>query len=304
MRIIAPNYYKKFSCIADKCQHSCCVGWEIDIDADTYEMYHLVEGEIGERLWNCISCDGEPHFILDENGRCPFLNSKGLCDIITECGEDALCDICADHPRFRNYRSDGIDIGLGLCCEAAASLILGFEEPFCLEIIEDDGHEIECSADEIALNKAFASAIAVAQDRTLSFGDRCEKLSGTFGAKLPDYSPLEWAKFYSSLERLDSAWDECLEYLGKCDKLAVDYKDERAAENLLCYFLYRHMASVLEDNDISSKVGFAVLSCRVVLTLAESFGIEEAARMYSSEIEYSDENLAKILSKVDIEYYI
>ena len=34
MRIIAPDYYREFHCIADKCRHSCCIGWEIDIDAD------------------------------------------------------------------------------------------------------------------------------------------------------------------------------------------------------------------------------------------------------------------------------
>ena len=32
MKIIAPNYYPAFRCIADKCRHSCCIGWEIDID--------------------------------------------------------------------------------------------------------------------------------------------------------------------------------------------------------------------------------------------------------------------------------
>ena len=37
MKLIAPDYYNKFSCIADKCRHSCCVGWEIDIDENTNE---------------------------------------------------------------------------------------------------------------------------------------------------------------------------------------------------------------------------------------------------------------------------
>ena len=54
------------------------------------------------------------------------------------------------------------------------------------------------------------------------------------------------------------------------------------------------MPSALYDGDIPSKIAFAVLSCKVILNLADEFGIEEAARMYSSEIEYSDENLDKI----------
>ena len=39
MKLFAPSYYKDFACIADRCQHSCCVGWEIDIDPDTLAHY-------------------------------------------------------------------------------------------------------------------------------------------------------------------------------------------------------------------------------------------------------------------------
>ena len=128
MKIVVPNYYKEFQCIASACRHSCCIGWEIDIDSATYSYYGSIGGDIGERLKECTAVnDGQAHFILDKNERCPFLNCNGLCDIITECGEESLCDICADHPRFRNFFSDRTEIGLGLCCEAAAKLILGFD---------------------------------------------------------------------------------------------------------------------------------------------------------------------------------
>ncbi len=30
MNTYAPDYYTEFKCIADKCTHSCCVGWEIN----------------------------------------------------------------------------------------------------------------------------------------------------------------------------------------------------------------------------------------------------------------------------------
>ena len=30
MTVTVPSYYKDFKCIADKCRHSCCIGWEID----------------------------------------------------------------------------------------------------------------------------------------------------------------------------------------------------------------------------------------------------------------------------------
>ncbi len=294
MKTIVPNYYDKFSCIASACKHSCCKGWEIDIDEETYGFYKTFDGETGERLRRCISSDDTPHFILEEDERCPFLNENGLCDIIISCGEDALCNICADHPRFRNFFSDRTEIGLGLCCEAAAKLILGFDEPFSLEVIEDDGELSEPDEDEIALTEAFKKAVAVAQDKSLAFADRCKKLTEEFSVMMPDYSPSELAQLYYSLERLDDKWDKCLDYLGGCQKMTEDYRDEMVAENLLCYFLFRHIPAALDDGDIVSKVGFAVLSCRVIMTLAQAVGIEEAARIYSSEIEYSDENLDRM----------
>ena len=39
MKLFAPKYYGSFKCIADKCEHSCCIGWEIDIDDTTLKKY-------------------------------------------------------------------------------------------------------------------------------------------------------------------------------------------------------------------------------------------------------------------------
>jgi hypothetical protein len=50
MKLVAPDYYEKFKCIADKCKHSCCIGWEIDIDEDTMDLYESIDGEFGEKL--------------------------------------------------------------------------------------------------------------------------------------------------------------------------------------------------------------------------------------------------------------
>ena len=43
MILRVPEYYEKFSCIASRCKDSCCAGWEIDIDEDSYAYYNSVE---------------------------------------------------------------------------------------------------------------------------------------------------------------------------------------------------------------------------------------------------------------------
>ena len=50
MIVRGPDYFKEFSCIAGACKDSCCLGWEIDIDEDSYEYYKSLPGEIGDRL--------------------------------------------------------------------------------------------------------------------------------------------------------------------------------------------------------------------------------------------------------------
>ena len=40
MIAITPDYYNKFKCIANRCRHSCCIGWEIDIDDSTLQKYN------------------------------------------------------------------------------------------------------------------------------------------------------------------------------------------------------------------------------------------------------------------------
>ena len=84
MKKLAPNYYKNFSCIADRCKHSCCIGWEIDIDEDSLAYYKSIDGEIGTLLSQNIEDDGEnAHFrLVGKEERCPFLQENGLCRMI------------------------------------------------------------------------------------------------------------------------------------------------------------------------------------------------------------------------------
>lgn len=37
MKILKPFYYDDFKCIADKCIDSCCIGWRISIDKESYK---------------------------------------------------------------------------------------------------------------------------------------------------------------------------------------------------------------------------------------------------------------------------
>ena len=131
--LYVPDYYPEFHCIAEKCPHTCCAGWEIDIDPESLKKYQTMPGAVGDRLRRGMDREGETAFFhLDEKGRCPMLNEQNLCTLILNCGEEALCQICRDHPRFRNFLTGRVEMGLGLVCPEACRLILSRPSPMKL----------------------------------------------------------------------------------------------------------------------------------------------------------------------------
>ncbi|MBR0378279.1 MAG: flagellin lysine-N-methylase [Lachnospiraceae bacterium] len=129
MLLRIPDFYDSFHCIGGKCPDNCCIGWELDIDDDTYEYYRSVQGPFGERLRANMSgaeksSENESvSFRLQVDGRCPFLNSENLCDICLELGPDALCRICTDYPRYSFEWGDTIEKSLTLSCPEAGRLL-------------------------------------------------------------------------------------------------------------------------------------------------------------------------------------
>ena len=152
MKLIAPDYYPAFRCIAGACRHTCCEGWEINIDDEALHRYQTMPGEFGEMLRGNISLSPAPHFKLLPGERCPLLREDRLCTLIAEKGEENLCQICRDHPRFRNYWSDRIEIGLGMACEEAARLILTCDHPLFLITAGEDPEETPREPDQAELS--------------------------------------------------------------------------------------------------------------------------------------------------------
>ncbi len=302
MKLYTPNYYKNFKCIAEKCKHNCCIGWEIDIDEDTYEYYQSIDGKFSKRLKNDIILNDDcACFRLDGKGRCAFLNKNNLCDIILNLGEDALCQICSDHPRFRNFYDDATEIGLGLCCEEAGRIILGQKEKFELIIsneYSDDGFD-----DEFLKQKQ--NIILELQNDNYTLKEKIITLFNKNSTEIKKKHFNEWVDFYLSLERLDDSWTNLLQDIRTIDfdDISLSEKYDIIFEKLLLYFIYRHL-----DEMDESKIKFSVFStffisqiCKYHIAKHGNIQLEdivEYTRMYSSEIEYSDENIGKIIEEL------
>lgn len=309
---VRPDYYKDFFCIADKCRHNCCIGWAIEIDEETDTYYKCIENKdspLSQRLKNSIDRSTDIScFITDSKKRCPFLNAQNLCDIIIEAGEEHICTICKEHPRFHNELPQRVESGLGMCCEEAARIILTIESPVTLiyEGTKECEDEIVDLRDEI---------IAILQNRSKCFEERIKDMLRLTEISLPEYTLSQYADIFLSLERLDDKWTQELNSLKEFCKTNSatafsfsDTENDVMYEQLCVYLTYRHLANAPDLYEASLRSAFTALSYKLLRSLfvmhAESADSStelfiELCRMYSCEIEYSDENLYILLDIID-----
>ncbi len=314
MKLVAPSYYKDFKCVGGSCTDNCCIGWEIDIDDKTLSKYKSTKGPLGERLKNNISEDQTPHFVLNGE-RCPFLNGLGLCDLIIERGEGYLCDICREHPRYYTVLGDTVFGGVGMCCEAAAELILTCDNPTELVTLETDGEGEECDEELLGavLNlreKVFeilgggTQSIVYTLKVAISLTKRAQaELDGESETlynlrNFEDFSVINYL-FYK-MEFMTGELLSLLRNTASENKISESETVNKYLHNIFAYFLHRYLPKAAEDGCILGKMAIAAVS---TLTLARLLSAEESltldravylSKLYSKEVEYNEDNIALI----------
>ena len=287
MKLYAPKYYKSFKCIADRCEHSCCIGWEIGVDTEALERYERLDGDYGDAVRKSISYDGDPHFKLCDGERCPHLDEQGLCKIILNLGEGYLCGICREHPRFYNY-TDVAEVGLGMSCPEAARIILASSDYTSTEEIgeADADGEIDFNG-RIARKEVYTTLC----DSSLCYGDRLAKIYADCDISLGD--DRAWLAKLSELEYLDEKHkDLFMNYSSSRRHVGVDQYLER----FLAYLIYRHCTEAFNDEDFRYRLSFCLFCERLLSSLIASkeatslFNVAKLASIISEEIEYSEEN--------------
>ena len=283
---LRPDFYDRFSCLAGACRHSCCQGWEIDLDPDFLARCQAEPGKLGEDLRRSIlrQEDGTPSFrLVGEEEKCPFLRPDGLCRLILEKGEDFLCDICALHPRFFQEIGSWELSGVGLCCEAAAALLL--DQPGGLTLLDQD-------------------------DRPWSFPQAAELLGLPFSQEELTFTPKVDADYYRAIfaryapcEAIDAAWSRDLAALSATPEkvaeqarayVAQDYEPV-VFQRIFHYLLYRQL-DLAEEYGLPALLRFAREGADFLLLWTAVTGdLADCLRRWSAQMEYSEDNVALLL---------
>ena len=296
--MFAPAYYSKFKCIADACTHSCCVGWEIDVDGDALQKYATLSGELGRRLQTSLEAGEDGiHFALRPDGRCPHLDDRGLCEIIKQAGEGYLCEICREHPRFYNRVGERMECGGGASCEAAASLILAEAYADIVPLGEEECAQNHDTCAEFDAISARSGLYAVLSDRTLSYQKRLALVEERYALPVPSDGQ-KWQTVFAALEYLDEAHKALfVSCLAKVPKRATE--QEVLCERFLAYLIYRHASPAEDELSFRVAVSFALVLERLFAALlAGGQSPIRAAVTVSEELEYSLDNTEAIRAAV------
>ena len=298
------SYYPNFKCIANNCKHTCCAGWDMYIDKKTLNDYKNEKSTFSTTLQKGIDFK-KSKFMSDKFKRCAFLNGDGLCEIIKNLGENSLCQICRDHPRFRSFFEIGEEIGLGFCCEEATRIILSYKEKIVPILAKCDSDNAKLSFIQEQVLRFRTQIIDAIQDRSLPISARIDNILNLCKAKVSENDFSKILKKFTTFEKLDKTWGSRLKAV-KRNNTPLDKGEDLSiyCEQFLVNSFYRHVAQA-EDTIWARAIALAcVFSWWIIRHVYQNEKSNETAletlcdivRDFSSEVEYSQKNVQNLFS--------
>lgn len=289
---LIPDGFNDFHCKGGACKHTCCQVWIIDIDDDTADYYQHLEGPLGDKLRASMEKSDEGwHFKLNDKGFCPLLDPDGLCRVVKELGDDALCDICAVHPRFFTHVDDEIEdytlCGTGLCCEETCEIIARLNGPLRFRD-EDTGKRYTLK--ELLEDMGWGPV----EDAWTHFRPVCTEADTR-----------SILQSLAATEPIDDAWTaEMKELPGRAAELAERERaytaryDRELFDRFLQFIFYRQLDK-LEEYGPEALAEYARQSTQYIFMKAALTGDPlEAARRWSEQIEYDTGNVGLLLDGI------
>ncbi len=132
-KLLRPRYAEDFRCIGPACEDTCCSGWAVYIDRQTYDKYQalppsplriLLDTHV-QRTSETSNPDAPFATIqMSPSGACPMHNADKLCQIQAEKGASYLSHTCSTFPRRDDIVDSLKETTLSLSCPEAARLVL------------------------------------------------------------------------------------------------------------------------------------------------------------------------------------
>lgn len=329
MVLRVPDYFLDFHCVAAACPRNCCIGWEIVIDDKTAAHFKNVPSPLGDRLRAALTYDGEGErcMLQTPSYRCPFLNSRNLCEIYLTLGEESTGAVCRTHPRFTEEFGCLRETSLSASCPETARLLLASEKPLTFPSRKTEEPAENCDDWLLPLLTCRKRGFAILQDRRLPWriralwfllfsnnvqalldDDRVEDLPELCKAfcDLPAELPKEltaageglFPEAVRVLKNMEILEDDWLPLLHKAETATAWTLPDWAMERISCYFVFRYFLRAINDGDLLSRAELTVFGALCVEHLAGyTMTAEAALYRFCRELEHDRDNLKTLREK-------
>lgn len=313
MQIEYPDYYNKFHCLAGDCPDTCCRDWEVDVDDDTFYYYKVQEGELGAKLGSFLREEGELKYIpMKKDGFCPFLTEGKLCELCCRLGEEGMCQVCQEYPRYYMGIGHYEQIDLSLSCMEVGRLLFTGAGPIRYEKSEDEEEPWETLSDKeqekleeiLKLRDAMVASLQQEDEA----GEPCicilpgEEADQTLLGILPELEILD-AESGRILKEIEENYGTIRE---REPEFRRQYEDllKRLFTRFAVYLVFRYTLDSYYEGNLDAEKQLWERSLRLMLLMcvneerkAGAFGVGtmiQLAHRFSRQIEHSDENMEKM----------
>ncbi len=214
-------FLPKFQCLADKCEDTCCKGWNMQLDDPTFETYQTHAPE----LLDAVEAYDDIHIMRrDEKTDFCVKFDNGLCGIHASKGSDFLGDACHFFPRSTRKIGDMLTMTAVPSCPEVVRLALLQEGGLTWEEMEETrlpntmrtyGMEGISDGDAFAIHNHFLEALQNTDHPTerillhiYSVVSSLEKLDkNSWGQAIPFYMKNADARLRPAESRMEDAFN-------------------------------------------------------------------------------------------------
>jgi len=159
--ILKISNYDKFKCIADKCNFTCCAGWDVIIDTDTYNKWKKENHKTGFILNNVKikKCGSKTEYFINKENHeaCSLLDKQGLCQVVKSLGEEYLSSTCHKFPRIENIFEGKKELSLACACPEVVELISSIAGK--INIISENDTNLKSNLVELKIREAIVNIV-------------------------------------------------------------------------------------------------------------------------------------------------
>ncbi|TCW33523.1 flagellin lysine-N-methylase [Gulbenkiania mobilis] len=134
LEVIAPAYLEKFSCLGPTCPDTCCYGWQVPVEHESYLKLMRLQDDplkplVKQALVRGPGKPGSDNFGMLKLGAtreqpCALLSESGLCQLHATHGETMLPDVCSSYPRASKAVDGVMDQFASPSCPEVARLLV------------------------------------------------------------------------------------------------------------------------------------------------------------------------------------